>query len=82
MTIRVGSGAVVAVQDAGPGLKETELARFQNRHQRADHTAHDGAGLGLAIVTRIMANHGGWLVTIPERRELLLHFDPVAIRHS
>ncbi len=74
VTIRVGPGAVVAVQDAGPGLKEAELARFQERHQRADHFAHEGAGLGLAITTKIMADHGGRLVTVPERRELQLQF--------
>lgn len=73
VTVRVGPGPAIAVQDQGPGLDEAQLARLQGRHERADHR-HNGAGLGLAIVSAIMADHGGAVLTDPECRELRLQF--------
>lgn len=62
------------VSDAGPGLSKEELVWLIQRNRRADHSSPDGAGLGLAIVDRIMSVHGGLVRTEPERRELILDF--------
>lgn len=62
------------VRDGGPGLTPERLASLALRHNRADHASVSGAGLGLAIVSRIMAAHGGRLATNPAHRELQLHF--------
>lgn len=72
--VRVGPGPLLAVCDAGPGLSADRLADLVRRHRRADHASRDGAGLGLAIVDRIMAAHGGALETDPDARALLLRF--------
>jgi signal transduction histidine kinase len=72
--VRVGPGAVIRVADEGPGLSVERLQDLVRRHHRADHASAHGAGLGLAIVDRIIRVHGGTLRTDPERRELSLHF--------
>jgi len=57
--VNVGSGAVLEVQDTGPGWpKELEatLGNFGVRSERADG---GGYGVGLASVIAIMAHHGG-----------------------
>lgn len=52
----------VAVSDDGPGLEESEqdhvFDRFW-RSTRADEGLHGGSGLGLSIVSSIVAAHGG-----------------------
>ncbi len=70
----VGTGAVLGVRDEGPGLAPERLRDLVQRHRRADHASKHGAGLGLAIVDRIMAAHDGALTTDPDRHELLLRF--------
>ncbi len=65
---------LLAVRDGGPGLSPERLAIVSKRLRRADHASADGAGMGLAIVARIMAAHGGRLTTDPARRELRLEF--------
>lgn len=72
--VRTGSGATISVRDEGPGLSPERLRDLVRRHSRADHASKDGAGLGLAIVERIMAAHGGTLATDPDKRELSLCF--------
>ncbi|WOF45004.1 HAMP domain-containing histidine kinase [Sphingopyxis indica] len=72
--VRVGPGAVIGVRDEGPGLSSERLRDLVRRHSRADHASRDGAGLGLAIVDRIMTAHGGKLATDPAERELSLRF--------
>lgn len=72
--VRVGPDAVISVRDGGAGLSPDRLRELVQRHKRADHASKDGAGLGLAIVDRIMAAHGGTLETDPARRELFLRF--------
>ncbi len=48
----------IAVQDEGPGIPASELARvFDKYRQGARH--HGGAGLGLAIVKGLVEAHGG-----------------------
>lgn len=75
-TIQVFAGphALLGVRDEGPGLALERLRGLVQRHRRADHASKDGAGLGLAIVDRIMAAHGGTLETDPADRELVLRF--------
>jgi len=75
--VGVGPGPTIAVRDEGPGLSADRLRELAERHKRADHASKDGAGLGLAIVDRIMAAHGGTLETDPERCELSLRFPVV-----
>ncbi|MFA7441288.1 MAG: HAMP domain-containing sensor histidine kinase [Sphingomonadaceae bacterium] len=72
--VRVGPGATIAVADEGPGLSPERLSDLVRRHRRADQPSKNGAGLGLAIVDRIMAAHGGRLTTDSALRELSLRF--------
>jgi two-component system OmpR family sensor kinase len=61
---RVDDGAVVEVEDEGPGLDDVESELVFERFFRSDpsrsrHTG--GAGLGLAIVASIVKAHGGFV---------------------
>ncbi len=57
---RDGDWAEVAVRDHGPGLDDDALAHVFDRFWQADHSrTGSGAGLGLAIVAGIAAEHGG-----------------------
>jgi two-component system OmpR family sensor kinase len=52
--------ATVLVRDHGPGLDEAALAHAFDRFWQADPSrSEEGAGLGLAIVAGIAAEHGG-----------------------
>lgn len=72
--VAVGGGPSLRVTDDGPGLSADQLAGLIQRNRRSDHSSPDGAGLGLAIVDRIMLLHGGRVRTEPEARELILDF--------
>lgn len=74
VTVFAGPGPRLSVRDGGAGLPPERLARLAQRHSRADHASEGGAGLGLAIVARIMEAHGGMLATVPDARELVLEF--------
>lgn len=74
VTVRTAADGSVAVRDEGPGLSGEQLAALTQRHRRADHASRDGAGLGLAIVERIMRAHGGRLEASQHAREIRLHF--------
>jgi signal transduction histidine kinase len=74
VTILADGSCQLAVRDGGGGLSPERLKELTGRLRRADHASQNGAGLGLAIVARIMAAHGGELATDPERRELRLIF--------
>lgn len=52
--------AEIQVHDSGPGLPPGRMALLGERFFRARHD-QPGAGLGLSIVSRIMALHGGEL---------------------
>lgn len=57
----------ISVADRGPGLAEEDLATIFNPFMRAEQArSGQGAGLGLAIVQRIAALHGG-KVTLTNR---------------
>jgi two-component system sensor histidine kinase TctE len=61
VTLRVralGLGAMLAVEDNGPGLSDDEMAHVFQRFWRASELP-GGCGLGLAIVREIARRHGG-----------------------
>jgi two-component system OmpR family sensor kinase len=56
------SGAVIVVADAGPGMAPDQVEHVFERFYRSDPSRsrlHGGAGLGLSIVSAIVAAHGG-----------------------
>jgi signal transduction histidine kinase len=56
----VGGAATVALRDHGGGLDDEALAHVFDRFWQADQArVGTGAGLGLAIVAGIAAEHGG-----------------------
>lgn len=58
---RAGNGMTVRVEDSGPGMNGTELARIFGEFEQGDlsRAREGGVGLGLAISARIMAEAGG-----------------------
>jgi two-component system phosphate regulon sensor histidine kinase PhoR len=57
-------GAVLEVEDNGPGIAAEHLPRLTERFYRAEagkSTAKSGVGLGLAIVKHVMTRHEGEL---------------------
>jgi two-component system sensor histidine kinase TctE len=52
-------GILLAVEDTGPGLPDSEKERVFERFYRAPGSAGDGSGLGLAIVREIASLSGG-----------------------
>ncbi len=53
----VAGGAVVAVEDSGPGIPPAQRERVFERFFRGRADTSDGSGLGLAIVRQIAAQH-------------------------
>ena len=51
-------GAVLEVEDDGPGIAPAERGRVLERFYRAPGTGGTGSGLGLSIVREIAAAHG------------------------
>lgn len=74
VVIAAGPGARICVRDEGPGLSAADLASLSRRFVRADHASPGGAGLGLAIVARIVEIHRAKLTTDPRRKEICLLF--------
>jgi two-component system OmpR family sensor kinase len=54
-------GALLAVEDSGPGIAEADLPRVFDRFFRSAEAAAGGSGLGLAIVRAIADRHGAAL---------------------
>ncbi|HEV3131180.1 MAG TPA: HAMP domain-containing sensor histidine kinase [Acidimicrobiales bacterium] len=55
-------GAIITIADTGPGMEPEEAEHIFERFYRSDPSrsrVHGGAGLGLSIVSAIVANHGG-----------------------
>jgi two-component system sensor histidine kinase TctE len=50
-------GAVLSVEDNGPGVPPELLPRLRERFFRATDSGEEGSGLGLAIVQRIAERH-------------------------
>ncbi len=68
------SGAVLEVEDTGPGIAASERERVFHRFYRSEVAPEGGgSGLGLAIVRRIAERHGGHveLLDAPGGRGLL-----------
>ena len=60
--------AIVSIIDNGPGIPPSELEHIFERFYRLDPSRSDGgAGLGLAIVRRLVELHGGrvWAENAP-----------------
>lgn len=56
---RADNAVELHVADQGPGMTETQRRRAFDRFWRAGTTDHDGFGLGLPIVQRLMTASGG-----------------------
>lgn len=55
-----GAGAVIAVEDRGPGIAAADRARALSRFGRLDEARTvSGAGLGLALIDAVARLHGG-----------------------
>lgn len=63
IVLEVALPATCSVRDSGPGLTAEQLALLQQRHYRNGHSTSamhtPGYGLGLSIVTTIVARQGG-----------------------
>ncbi|MEM9011407.1 MAG: HAMP domain-containing sensor histidine kinase [Pseudomonadota bacterium] len=57
--VSVGPGPVLAVRDHGPGLPDKADGDLFEPFRRGTGAPRGGAGLGLAIVSRIQRAHGG-----------------------
>jgi two-component system sensor histidine kinase TctE len=55
------AGAVIAVEDNGPGIAPEDRAKVFERFYRVKGSGSEGCGLGLAIVKEIVDRHGGAL---------------------
>lgn len=65
--IAVSDDGTVRVADEGPGVPAEQKSMIFQRFWRRDRTRSEGAGLGLAIVWRIVEAHGG-SVRVDDRR--------------
>ncbi len=68
ISVAHGNGEVsIEVADRGPGIPEDEVERMRRPFTRLENarTNTKGAGLGLAIVERVMRAHGGRLDLLP-----------------
>lgn len=64
---REGKQAFIEVADRGPGIPPSEVERLRRPFTRLDAARSDakGAGLGLAIIDRVMRSHNGRLDLLP-----------------
>jgi signal transduction histidine kinase len=58
-------GALLQVDDAGPGIPEADRERVFDRFQRLEsHRGTPGSGLGLSLARAIVQRHGGHIVLL------------------
>jgi two-component system osmolarity sensor histidine kinase EnvZ len=64
---RTSQSLVIAVSDTGPGIPPEAVERMKRPFTRLETARSNtaGAGLGLAIVTRIIRNHHGQFDLLP-----------------
>ena len=77
-----GDGAVIEVSDEGEGIRGENLERIFDPFFS---TKVKGAGLGLAIASRIMEAHGGFIRVRSELGQgsvFELHFPPASVREE
>lgn len=84
--VRVGAaaadprrGAVLEIEDAGPGIPLTERERVFDRFVRRPDAADGGTGLGLAIVKAIADQHDAHISlddAVPHGLRISVHFPP------
>lgn len=63
ITVSVADDGLIVVEDDGPGLAVDAADGHRRRYRREDTKRNDSAGLGFAIVQRIMTVCGGSLET-------------------
>jgi two-component system OmpR family sensor kinase len=63
--VSVDAPGSLRVTDNGPGIAADQRSDARKRYWRADTSRSDSAGLGLAIVERIMSAHHGELIIAP-----------------
>jgi two-component system osmolarity sensor histidine kinase EnvZ len=65
---------LINIEDSGPGIRPQDVARLLRPFSRGEsaRTGGGGAGLGLAIVNRLMAGAGGTLELLPRQQGGLL----------
>jgi signal transduction histidine kinase len=66
---RTGEGALLAIQDDGPGIRAEELDLVTERFYRGKGATPGGSGLGLAIVRELAERWGGRLEVHSAPRE-------------
>ena len=69
LAVSDGGSPRLVVEDRGPGIAPHELPRIFERFYRAAEARSEGAGLGLAIVQQIAAQHGA-SVSVETRPQL------------
>lgn len=55
----------LTVADRGPGINRADLDSVFERFGRGTHAAAGGAGLGMAIVKKVVDSHGGRIALLP-----------------
>jgi signal transduction histidine kinase len=59
----------VEIADTGPGIPAVDLPRvFEELYRGANARGHEGSGLGLSLVRRVIDRHGG-TIAVRSRRD-------------
>lgn len=73
-----GEDVIIEIEDNGKGIASSDISRIFERFYRADAartTAQGGSGIGLAIVKKIIEDHGGHIwATSKEGEGTCMHF--------